>query len=64
MDNKELMRELLAEKDPETLLRRVHSLDPKILSTLIGVSGHNELISHIAKTMRDNPEIRKKIQNG
>ena len=64
MNNEELVKELLTEKDPETLLRKVHGLSPKTISDLFSASENDELLEYIARTMQDNPEIRKKIQNG
>jgi hypothetical protein len=63
MDKNQLAKELLAEKDPETLLRKVHVLDPKIISALFSTSKNDELLGYVARTIRDNPEIRNKIRD-
>jgi hypothetical protein len=60
MNNKELVKELLAIKDPETLLRTIHEMPPLKLSAL---TYSDELIEHVGKAITNNPEIREKIQS-
>jgi hypothetical protein len=63
MNNEELVKELTSIKDPETLIRRGHHLDPKILSKLIGVGEDDTLLNYVVKAIINNPEITKKIKS-
>jgi len=58
MHNKELVKELLSIKDPETLMRRVHSLPATKVSALMF---DDEFVTYVGKIIRHNPEIVEKI---
>jgi hypothetical protein len=36
-------------------------LEPEIISELFGTPKNDELLGYVARTIRDNPEIRKKV---
>src|SRR5579863_609963 len=56
----QLVKELLAEKDPETLLRRVRNLAP---IEVFEATKNDECLRHVAKAIRDNPELKNKLQD-
>lgn len=58
MNNKELVKELLAIKDPETLMRKVYALDPRTVSTIMD---NDELLTYVGHIVHSNPEIKNKI---
>ena len=58
MHNKELVKELLSIKDPETLMRRVHSLPATKVSVLMF---DDEFVTYVGKIIHHNPEIVEKI---
>lgn len=58
MNNKELVQELLAIKDPETLMRKIHGLDPRTVSAIMD---NEELLTYVGHIVHSNPEIREKI---
>jgi hypothetical protein len=59
MHNKELVTQLLSIKDPETLMRKVHSLPARKVSVLMF---DDELVARVGKIIYHNPEIREKIE--
>lgn len=59
MHNKQLLKEILAEKDPETLMRKVCSLSVRKVSVL---SYSDEFLVHVSRITRNNPEIREKLR--
>jgi len=58
MHNKELVKELLSIKDPETLLRKIHSLPSRKVSVLML---DDELVAYAGRIIHNNREITKKI---
>ena len=60
MHNKELLKEILAEKDPETLIRKVRNLPVRKVSAL---SYSDEFVAHVGGASSKHPEIKNRIQN-
>ena len=60
MHNKELVKELLSIKDPETLMRTVHSLPATKVSALMF---DDEFVTYVGRIVHHNREIVEKINH-
>ena len=61
MTNQELIEKLLAEQDPETLMRLVHNTARQQMSEVVAGTVGNQILHKVSQAIHANPELAKRI---